>query len=583
MPRLAEDKRIAALESYEILDTLPEPAFDELTTLASQLTEAPISLISLIDRERQWFKSCIGLDTHETPRAMAFCAYAIEQAEPLVVHDARKDPRFANNPLVTGAPGIQFYAGFPLIDEQGAALGTLCVIDTKPRTLTALQMTSMRIVANQVVAQLHLRRLTRVLRDELSRSSFMAEAGRLLGASLDTDATLHAVANLAVPRIADACSIVVLEGGELRRVAETAIDPEITDVVRDLREHPINKDSVLPMREVLEKKTALLFADYPRWLAERLPPENIYRQRVEKIGVRSAISAPMMIGERVLGMLSVAVLEKTGRRYIQHDVDTIRELAQRAALALENARLFGEANEANRTKDMFLAAISHDLRTPLSAILGWTQVLRRKPDDRATVVRAVDVIERSAGAQARFIEDLLDITRIATGRLHIEREPIDLIEVVGHALDDVRPSMEAKRLTLDVALDQAARHAIGDAGRLQQVVWNLMNNAIKFSAPETRIEVRLSREGERGKLVVRDFGRGIAPDLLPHVFERFRQDGDGVGRRLGGLGLGLSIAKHIVEEIGGSIRAESGGSGMGACFTVTLPLKDEVARTAAQR
>ena len=165
VPRMSEEQRLAALQAYAILDTSAEDAFDDLAKLAARICETPIALVSLVDRDRQWFKACVGLDTRETPRAVAFCAHVIEHAEPLIVHDAREDARFRDNALVTGSPRIRFYAGFPLIDGDGAALGTLCVIDTVPRALNDLQMSTLRVLAHQVVAQLRLRKVSERLRE----------------------------------------------------------------------------------------------------------------------------------------------------------------------------------------------------------------------------------------------------------------------------------------------------------------------------------------------------------------------------------------------------------------------------------
>jgi PAS domain S-box-containing protein len=231
-----------------------------------------------------------------------------------------------------------------------------------------------------------------------------------------------------------------------------------------------------------------------------------------------------------------------------------------------------EAEIANRTKDDFLASVSHELRSPLNAILGWAVMLRSGvANDAATKARALDAIERGARAQRQLIEDLLDLARITSGKLRLDVQAVDLIPVIEAAVDTVRPTADARQLRLHVVVDPNAGPVSGDPERLQQVVWNLLSNAIKFTNRGGRIEVRLERVNSQVEIVVSDSGAGIAPDLIPHVFERFRQ---GAGaRRSGGLGLGLAIARELVELHGGTIRAGSPGVGKGSSFTVCLPLR----------
>jgi PAS domain S-box-containing protein len=231
-----------------------------------------------------------------------------------------------------------------------------------------------------------------------------------------------------------------------------------------------------------------------------------------------------------------------------------------------------ELEQANRIKDEFLATLSHELRTPLTAMLGWSRMLRSGQLDEAGRARAVQVIERNAEAQSKLIEDLLDVSRIITGKLRMEVQPVVLAPVVETAVNGLRPAAEAKRLRLDSSLDPAAGPVMGDPARLQQVVTNLLSNAIKFTPEGGRVEVRLERSGERARLVVSDTGVGIRPEALPHVFERFHQADSSNTRAHGGLGLGLAIVRHLVESQGGSVSAESEGEGLGAVFTVDLPL-----------
>jgi signal transduction histidine kinase/CheY-like chemotaxis protein len=248
------------------------------------------------------------------------------------------------------------------------------------------------------------------------------------------------------------------------------------------------------------------------------------------------------------------------------------EIAERERLLQREQLARAEAESANRLKDEFLATVSHELRTPLTAILGWTHMLRGGILDEATLARAVATIERNAKAQAQLVEDLLDVSRVITGKLRLNTGPVDMAAVINAAIDSVQLAAESKDIQLEVRLDPSARHISGDSGRLQQVVWNLLSNAIKFTPTSGRVDVQLKRAGSDLQIRVSDTGEGIHPDFLPFIFDRFRQ-GDGTStRKHGGLGLGLAIVRHLVELHGGTVRAESAGPGHGATFIVRLPL-----------
>ncbi len=256
-------------------------------------------------------------------------------------------------------------------------------------------------------------------------------------------------------------------------------------------------------------------------------------------------------------------------------VAVVSDLSERKRLEDNLARLYCEAREANQIKDEFLMTVSHELRTPLNAILGWVQILRKDilPPEKAR--QALETIERNARAQNQLIEDILDVSRIITGKLKLEMRPVELSPVVAVALDAVRLTAAAKQITLISHLDDQAGVVQGDINRLQQVLWNLFSNAVKFTPTGGRIEVRTERTGAHVIISVSDTGIGIAPEFLPHIFERFRQVDSTTTRQHSGLGLGLAIVRHLVEMHGGTIDAASPGLGQGAVFTVTLPLQEE--------
>jgi signal transduction histidine kinase len=294
--------------------------------------------------------------------------------------------------------------------------------------------------------------------------------------------------------------------------------------------------------------------------------------------VRSYLAVPVVSrsGE-VLGGLFFGHPEPG--RFTERRERMLGGLAAQAAVALDNARLYETAErarrvaeEANRSKDEFLATMSHELRTPLNAMLGWARMLRTSRLDPATTARGLETIERNAEAQAQLVEDLLDISRIVTGKLHLDIQPVDLARVIEAARDVVRFAAQAKGIVLETWVDHTVGAVMGDAQRLQQVVWNLLANAIKFTPAGGRVHVRLERGPRAVRIVVSDSGVGISPEFLPHVFDRFRQADSSMTRKYGGLGLGPAIVRHIVEQHGGTVAAESAGEGRGATFTVELPI-----------
>jgi PAS domain S-box-containing protein len=270
--------------------------------------------------------------------------------------------------------------------------------------------------------------------------------------------------------------------------------------------------------------------------------------------------SPLEMAEGLL--VASAIRDITDRKRAEADrAHLIREQAARA-----------EAESANRIKDEFLMTLSHELRTPLNAILGWVQILRSGWSGDAT--EALDTIDRNARAQVQLVEDLLDVSRIVSGKLRLDSQPIDLQQVAMQAIEVVRPAAAAKHLELLHVFDGSRPVVKGDPDRVQQVVWNLLSNAVKFTPRGGRVEVRISAATNHAVVTVHDSGAGIPPEFLPHLFERFRQQDSSTTRQHGGLGLGLAIVRHLVELHGGTVAAESSGEGRGSTFTVTLPLHD---------
>jgi len=276
----------------------------------------------------------------------------------------------------------------------------------------------------------------------------------------------------------------------------------------------------------------------------------------------STTKVPVFDAEgRVTGIVGISRDITERKRALEAGIELAREQAARA-----------EAERANRLKDEFLATLSHELRTPLTAILGWARMLADGFVREEMKADALGIIYRNARSQAQLIDDLLDVSRIITGKLRIDVRPVDLAPVVEAAVAVVRPAASAKRVQLQTVFEPGTGLIAGDPERLQQVVWNLLSNAVKFTPNGGRVQVRLGRVNSRVEVAVSDTGAGIAPEFLPHVFDRFRQADMGTTRRHGGLGLGLAIVRHLVELHGGKVLAESAGEGLGTTFKVSLPI-----------
>ncbi len=284
---------------------------------------------------------------------------------------------------------------------------------------------------------------------------------------------------------------------------------------------------------------------------------------------QSARIAPLRAAGTVVG--TITVIENVTERVMSE-----RELRSQIA-QLERARATAEA--AVRIKDEFLATLSHELRTPLNAVLGWTRLLRTGQVEASKIGKALEVIDRNAAAQAQLIDDMLDVARIMQGKLRLDMQPADMVSVVLAAADVIRPSAEAKHLEFITRVDTESAVVMGDANRLQQVVWNLLSNAVKFTQAGGRVEVALEADDTTARVRVVDTGKGIAPEFLPYVFDRFRQEDSTTTRKYGGLGLGLSLVRQLVELHGGSVAVRSSGPDAGTTFTVALPLRAAAVRT----
>jgi signal transduction histidine kinase/CHASE3 domain sensor protein/ActR/RegA family two-component response regulator len=398
-----------------------------------------------------------------------------------------------------------------------------------------------------------------------SRRQAAHDIGAVAASHLDLDDLLQAVMERVREALAvDAVTVLLIdeEGGPLRVRAALGLDEEFRERL------------VVPRDEGIAGRIAISRA--PLVVDDLARVESASRVLRERVA--SLMGVPLLVAGRPIGVMHVATTRT--RRFTDEDLHLLELVGARIASAIEHARLFEaerqartEAEAANRAKDEFLGTLSHELRSPLSAIRTWVHLLRRGHLDQAKSERALATIEESAKLQAQLIEDLLDVSRIVSGKLRMEARPVDLASVVESAIDTVRLAADAKDIALESRLAPIAGVVAGDPGRLQQVVWNLLSNAIKFTPRGGRVEVECAGAGTEVVITVADTGQGIAPEFLPHLFERFRQADSSSTRRHGGLGLGLAIVRHILELHGGRVEAESAGLGGGARFTVRLPLQ----------
>ncbi len=405
----------------------------------------------------------------------------------------------------------------------------------------------------------------------------LAEAGDVLASPFDANATMQRVANQLVPALADFSTIFLRDGETTKLMALAHIDPQKLPLLRRVCEdYPLPDNLPHGYPEVIRSGAPALLADVSPVL-DSIAHDREHRALLRELGSLSSIVVPLTVAGRTFGALTLATAE-SGRRYTSDDLRLAEEIGRRVALALDSARLFEltqqerrRAEEANRVKDEFLGVASHELRTPLNAILGWARMLRGGLSEEKRE-RALEVIERNANVQVQLVDDILDVSRIITGKLRLDVAPLEVGPIAEAAADVVRPAADAKGVRLQLLLDRRAGLVHGDGGRLQQIIWNLLANAVKFTPKGGRVHLRLAREESHIAIAVSDSGQGIDRRFLPHVFDPFRQADGSSTRSHGGLGLGLAIVKHLVELHGGSIEAHSEGVGTGATFTVRIPV-----------
>ena len=566
-----ETGRLQELQSYQVLDTLPEAEYDELTELAASICQAPIALISLIDEQRQWFKSRHGLDDSETERDIAFCAHAILHSETLVVEDASRDERFADNPLVTAEPKIRFYAGSPLITPRGHALGTLCVIDRVPRRLTADHERALRLLSRHLMTLLELRRLRQEagardrrpvpLPDTAEQQLQDAERARLALLSVLEDQK----------QIEDR-----LRAGEqrYRLLFERNPAPMLVYERASLRILAVNDAFSRHYGYSHAEARALVLTDlYPAderprivELAARLQgyADAGEWHHLRKDGSRITIVASSHDTDFDGRVARIAVItDVTARKQAELEIQKLNQaLEDRVQLRTR------ELEVANKELETFTYSVSHDLKAPLRGIDGYSRLLiedyRDRLDDEGRLF--LDNVRHGVELMSQLIEDLLAYSRME--RHGMQRSEVDLTDAVQAVLDERRSELEELGVAVETELDSLVARA--DPEGLATVLRNLVDNALKFSRASTppRLTIQARAQSDAILLTVTDNGIGFDMrfhDRIFEIFQRLQRSED-----YPGTGVGLAIVRKAVQRMGGRIRAES-GKGRGATFLVELP------------
>lgn len=411
---------------------------------------------------------------------------------------------------------------------------------------------------------------------EQNRRAFIADAVEVMNRSLDYQETLVALAQVAVPRIADWCAVDMVEGGALQRLAVAHVDPAKLSLAREIeRRWPADLAAAGGVPGIIKTGRPRIVSEITDEMLAATPDAE-HRAALGALGLRSWIGVPLRRGEQTIGVISL-IMAESGRRYDSADLALAVTLADRASSAIGNAHVMRElaraheqAEAACRAKDEFLAMLGHELRNPLAPIVTALELIKLRSGDAMT--KEHQVIERQVGHMLRLVDDLLDVSRIARGKVELKRKRVDLREVLARALEMAAPLMEQRKH--HVAVDQPAEPVMvnGDESRLAQVVSNLLTNSARYTPPGGNVIVSLRSDGGEALLAVKDDGQGIDPALLPKVFDLFVQGDQTSERAAGGLGLGLTIVRSLVHQHGGRVAATSSGRGQGSTFSVILPI-----------
>jgi PAS domain S-box-containing protein len=594
---LVEQARLSALGAdvgIALTQTvsLPEMLHACAAAMVSHL-DAAFARVWTLNEEEQVLElqASAGLYTHldgahsRVPVGQFKIGLIAEERVPHMTNDVAHDPRVSDHEWAK-REGIVAFAGYPLIVAE-RVVGVMALFACHPLNEATLQ--AMSSVANGIALGIERKRAEEELREQADIIETVNRVGQTLAAELDQHKLVQAVTEAATE----------ITGAHFGSFFYNVLDERgASYMLYTLSGVPRSAFAHFPM----PRATALFgptFRGEGTIVIKDVKKDPRYGQNSPYYGMPEG-HLP------VVSYLAVPVISRSGEVYgglffgdpgvgvfTERTARIVEGLAAQAAVAMDNARLYDaaqraradaeqvaeererlyrDAQESSRLKDEFLATVSHELRTPLTAILGWAHMLRTAKLDSDSVARAFETIERNARAQSQLIDDLLDVSRIITGKLRIDVRPVNPNTFIEAAIEAVSPSAEVKGVRVQRIMDTGVVTVSGDPVRLQQVIWNLLSNAIKFTPRGGRVQVRLERVNSHIEIAVSDSGAGIAPEFMPFVFDRFRQADGRTTRQHGGLGLGLAIVRHLVELHGGTVRAESAGEGQGSTFTVLLPV-----------
>jgi signal transduction histidine kinase len=555
--------------------------------LARRVSDADAIAIWALDPEPgEWrIVHSVGLSSAFTSQVLK--GTTVPFSAPLVVTDLDAAPSLEHRRAEYRAEGILGLVSVPL-PIRGERTATLVLYHRTPHRIAESEVQVAIALGHLAAATMghaesfeEERRLRNDAQRHAARLAFLADAA-LLFTSLDYETTLRQVAQMSVPVLSDWCAVDILAGGQLKRLATAHVDPAKVKLAEDFHaRYPSDLANNAGVGRVLRTGEPLLFAELTdeAIAAGARDPEHLAILRA--LAIQSVIMAPLNARGRTLGIITW-VSSSPDRRFSEADVALVMDVAGRAALAIDNARLYEEAQQASRVKDEFLAVVSHELRTPLNTILGWSTMLLTGGHDPATTRKALETIERNARTQAQLVDDLLNFARLGSGQIEIAREHIDVRGTVAALAVESRPAAERLQLTLEISLSDDPCTIDVDPQRIRQILSNLVSNAMKFTDPGGRVKLSVHPAGGAVQISVSDTGIGISSEFLPHVFERFRQGDATSTRRHGGVGLGLAIAREFTERMGGSLSARSEGTGKGSTFVLSFPHVDAGAGTGDQ-
>lgn len=584
-----EKQRLDALYRYELLDSEAESAFDEMTALCVELFGVPIALISLVDADRQWFKSCYGLQEKSTSRNISFCSHAISGKQTLVVTDTHQDPRFADNPQVTSEPGIRFYAGALLSTQEGFGLGTLCVIDTVPREFLLCQQRTLERLAKMVMHLITMRvaaRQQQQLNLELQRRKEHLKLFSETALKIRQSLALPDILNMTVRQVQallDTDRVVLYQFNQdgSGQVVTEAVSPGYSSLMDRQVTDTCFADGYFSMYEQGRYRAIddITTADI----------HPCHREFLESFGVRANLVIPVLNGNNLWGLL-IAHHCRGSRQWLNFELDLLVQLAYQVGIALVQAQLLVktvqqcealdvarlQAEQASLAKSQFLANMSHEVRTPMNGILGVSELLLESsltPDARLMIL----TIRSSSETLLKILNDILDFSKIEAGKLQLQLIDFDLPKLVSSVLDLFKGLVASKNLVLDCnyQADLPCQFQ-GDPGRLRQILMNLIGNAVKFT-DRGSIEIfikclELSDTETRIHFLVKDTGIGIAQERHKELFQLFSQVDSSSTRIYSGTGLGLAISKQLVELMNGKIGVDS-FPGIGSTFWFNIQLK----------